>query len=419
MTAAVVVEHRFYRDAQGRVWTNGPFAYSFWRRYLDVFDGVRAVARAAQVDAPPAAAVRADGPGVVFAPAPYYVGPWQYFRKLPRIAAAVRAAAGPAGAVILRVPSQLAACLDPWLRKTGRPFAVEAVGDPRDALAPGAAQHALRPLFRWQCERMMRRQCRRAWAACYVTQSALQARYPPAPGAFSIGCSDVELPPEAFAARPRGACWRRPLRLILAGSLEHLYKAPDVLIEAFAQCRRAGLDATLALAGDGAHRPALEQLARAAGVRERVEFSGQLPAGPAVRSALDEADLFVLPSRQEGLPRALLEAMARGLPAIGSTVGGFGELLPPEDLVPPGDASALAAKIKEVAADPLRAAAMSRRNLSKAGEYSDELLAGRRRAFYKQVRELAKAWACGPWPAARRQAASRPFQPARTQDAAS
>ena len=121
------------------------------------------------------------------------------------------------------------------------------------------------------------------------------------------------------------------------GTLEQLYKAPDVLLDAVGQCFRQGLDLELVWIGGGQYQQQLEARAKELGLSPRVRFLGQLPAGDAVRGELDRADLFVLPSRQEGLPRAMLEAMARGLPCIGSTVGGIPELLPAEDLVPPGD----------------------------------------------------------------------------------
>src|SRR5690606_2722669 len=113
----------------------------------------------------------------------------------------------------------------------------------------------------------------------------------------------------------------------------------------------------------------------------------QLSSGQAVRDELDQADLFVLASRTEGLPRAVIEAMARGLPCIGTSVGGIPELLPTEDLVPPGDADTLARKISEVSRSPERMAAMSRRNLKKAADYRDDVLRQRRNAFYEIVKE--------------------------------
>jgi glycosyltransferase involved in cell wall biosynthesis len=124
----------------------------------------------------------------------------------------------------------------------------------------------------------------------------------------------------------------------------------------------------------------------------RTLFLGELPAGEAVRAELDRADLFVLPSRTEGLPRAMLEAMARALPCLGSTVGGIPELLPPEDMVSPGDVTALARKIREVLADPPRMSRMSARNLEKAQAYREEILQERRVAFYQHVKEKTEAW---------------------------
>ena len=88
----------------------------------------------------------------------------------------------------------------------------------------------------------------------------------------------------------------------------------------------------------------------------------------------------------------MIEAMARALPCIGSAVGGIPELLPLEDLVPPGDAAALARKIREVVGDPGRMARMSARNLEKAKEYGEETLRTRRLEFYLQVKEHTRAW---------------------------
>jgi glycosyltransferase involved in cell wall biosynthesis len=111
-----------------------------------------------------------------------------------------------------------------------------------------------------------------------------------------------------------------------------------------------------------------------------------------VRRELDQADLFVLPSYQEGLPRAMIEGMARALPCIGSTAGGIPELLPPEDMVPAGDAAALARKIREVVTAPQRLARMSVRNLAKDRIYNDEALRPRRISFYQHLRGETTRW---------------------------
>jgi glycosyltransferase involved in cell wall biosynthesis len=186
------------------------------------------------------------------------------------------------------------------------------------------------------------------------------------------------------------------MKLVMVGSLARLYKAPDVLIDAVARCVGEGMDLQLVLVGDGQHRGELQARAAAAGLGHRVRFTGQLYTTEAVRQELDQADLFLLPSRTEGLPRALVEAMARALPCIGSTVGGIPELLPPEDLVPPGDTETLAARIRAVVTDPARMARLSARNLAKAREYHKDLLHARRNDFYQQVYDCTANWLRAP-----------------------
>lgn len=400
MKVSVVLEQRFSETPDGAVWTDGPFPSSFWPRYLSVFDGVRVIARVRKVPREQSNWKRADCDGVSFARVPYYIGPEQYLRKAWAVRRAVRKGIGEFDAVILRIPSQLAATAYPMLSRKGHPYAAEVVGDPYDTFSPGAVRHPLRPLFRWWFSRELRLHCRGAFAAAYVTADALQQRYPPGHETHAIGCSDVELPPSALVDRHRTASEfsDRPRTLIMVGTLAQLYKSPDVLLDAFALCVRRGIDLRLVFAGDGKYRHELEAKTTEYGLADRVDFLGQLPAGDGVVRALDQADVFVLPSRQEGLPRALVEAMARGLPCISSTVGGIPELLPEEDLVPPGDLEALATKIHNVVTDPARMTRMSERNLKRAGEYREDILQRQRREFYEYVRSQTEAWStrrCG------------------------
>jgi glycosyltransferase involved in cell wall biosynthesis len=389
MKVIIPLEHRFDRTPDGRVWTQTTFAYSFWWRYLEVFDRVCVVARLLDVATVGPDWQLADGEMVEFAAVPYYVGPWQYLLKASQVKQAVQNSLGDRDAVILRAPSRLASELQPLLRRNNHPFALEVVADPFDVFAPGSLEHPLRPFFRWFLTRDLRNDCVKAIAAMYVTKFALQQRYP-CPN-FSRGISDVVLPTESIVTAPR-ILWRDPLTLIFVGTMSQLYKAQDVLIKAFAVCIKAGLDLKLVMVGDGKYRVALEDLAAAEQIEDRVSFLGQIAAGSDVQYQLDRADLFVLPSYQEGLPRAMVEAMARGLPCLGSNVGGIPELLPAEDMVPPGDVDALASKIREIVTNPERMAQMSARSLAKAQEYPDDLLAAQRTEFYRYVREQTEVW---------------------------
>jgi glycosyltransferase involved in cell wall biosynthesis len=386
----VPLEHRFLRTPDGAVWTQAQLLYAFWTPYLSVFDRVRAVARVRDVPAVPEDWKRADGPSVAFAAVPYYIGPWQYLLRSPGVWQAARRAVGPADAVLIRGASPISSAVVAELRRERRPFGLEVLGDPYEALAPGAVRHPLRPFFRWWFTRGLQRECRSACAAAYVTAETLQQRYP-CPG-YTAHFSDVQLEESGLLPAPRPPGRQAPFTIVTVGSLEQLYKGPHVLIDAVADCIQAGLDLVLILVGDGKHRPELETQAAARGLCGRIRFRGQLTAGKAVRQQLDEADLFVLPSFTEGLPRAMIEAMARALPCLGSHVGGIPELLAPEDMAPPGDRAALARKLQEVVTDPARLARMSARNLAKAREYRADRIRDRQIAFYRYLRQQTEAW---------------------------
>ncbi|MFO0889778.1 MAG: glycosyltransferase family 4 protein [Isosphaeraceae bacterium] len=393
MNLVVTVEQRFLRLPDGSYWSPNGFARSFWDRYLEVFDGIRVVARVAESSSVPTGWERSDGPGISFAPVPYYVGPWQYLVRALGVRDAVRRAVGAADAVLMRVASRIASVLEPALSGARHPFGLEVVGDPYETFAPGAVRHPLRPIVRRWMTRELRRQCRAACSVAYVTERTLQSRYPASAGTFLASYSSIELGREAFVAAPRPSSpvLARP-SLLAIGSLSQPYKGFDVLIDAIALCRLGGIETGLVILGDGRYRTEIESRVSRRGLSGAVRFAGQVPPGAAVRAELDRADLFVMPSRTEGLPRAMLEAMARALPCVGSSIGGIPELLPAEDLAPPGDAAALARLIVEVLKDPGRMQLMSARNLMKAGEYRAEILASRRRAHYRYLRERTEAW---------------------------
>lgn len=391
MNVTIALEHHFLRTPDGRVWTETTFAYPFWQRYLRVFDSVRVIARVRNVDTEMALWKQASGPAVTFIDVPDYHGPYQYLACWPKIRSVLREQARYNQAVILRLGSSVGSAFVDQFRP-GQPFGVEVVGDPYDVFQRGSVIHSLRPLFRVWFTAELKKLCKAACAAAYVTRNALQARYP-CP-AFSTAVSDVEIGSDALVSSPRDGTIPHPgpPRLICIGTLAQMYKGVDVLLRAIATCVNQGFPLSLTVAGDGLYRADLEQLAATLGIKDRVHFAGQLPAGRAVRDVLDDADLFVMPSRQEGLPRAMVEAMARALPCIGSNVGGIPELISPDCIVPVGDDAALAEVITSVLQNPKRMARMSSENLARAREFREESLVESRTEFLKLVRDRTAEW---------------------------
>ena len=388
MRLAVVLEQRFDLVPEGSVWTPNAFARSFWDRYLDVFDEVAIVARAQRVESPRDNWHRVDGDGVRLVPVPYYVGPASFLTRAGAVRRVVEEAMAEADAVILRAPGTLSNVSFRFLCETKRPFGLEVVGDPHDIFASGVVRHPARILFRAWFRRSLRRQCARATVVAYVTERTLQRRYPPGPETWATHYSSVELPPEAFVDAPSRQIGRPP-RVVTIASLEQPYKGVDTLIEATAILKERGFALGVHVVGEGRLRADLEAFAEARGVEEEVRFVGGLPDPAAVRTELDQADVFVLASRAEGLPRAMIEAMARGLACVGTRVGGIPELLPAEASVPPNDPSALADALARAAADPEHRSAMQHRNLERARAFSRANLEARRREMYGRLHRTA------------------------------
>lgn len=163
---------------------------------------------------------------------------------------------------------------------------------------------------------------------------------------------------EAFTA-PAAPCAGGALRLVCVGSFEEV-KGHRHLIDACALLRGRGVDFVCDLIGEGPLRREMEQRIARLGLGDRVRVLGGKPR-PEVIRMLREAHVAVLASqptvegKREGIPVALMEAMASGLPAVSTRLSGIPELV--DDgrtglLVPPADAAALADAIERLARDP-------------------------------------------------------------------
>lgn len=137
--------------------------------------------------------------------------------------------------------------------------------------------------------------------------------------------------------------------VIAVGNLRDRQKGIDILLRALALVSDDSINAIVV--GDGPQRAELESLSRQLGLRDRVEFHG---ASCRVPDLLARSRVFALPSRYEGMPNALLEAMVSGLPVIAAAVGGVSEIVTDGEtglIIPPEDPKALAKAITRLLAD--------------------------------------------------------------------
>lgn len=372
----------FEVDQHGRGWGMAGFGDTLWNELLENFDTVTVVARVRHVEMPDLT-IPITNPKIALHPLPFYRGPWLFLRTLPAFLVRLRSASRLNGAFLLRLPGPVGTFLAEFLRRAERRYAVQLVGDPHDVLGSGG----LGRIAGWLRKPVVvatRRAVREAAVTSYVTSSALQRRYPSAPSTPTFGVSDIKLTPEWFG-QVRDAPTGRPYRLFLCGSLAQRYKGVDLMLDAMALIRENGLSVTAVVAGDGHYRTELEEQAHRLNLTNHVDFVGAVsPAS--IRDHLDHADIFLMPSRTEGMPRALIEAMARGLPAIGSNVGGIVELLDDAQRFDREDVKGLASATMRLIGDAAEYRRQSTRNLSLARTFAASELEPRRAAFYRAVR---------------------------------
>jgi len=141
--------------------------------------------------------------------------------------------------------------------------------------------------------------------------------------------NDIDL--RRFAAVKRGRGNDGPVRVLFVHSFspsKNALKYMPAIIDRLNRASRNGLAVEFRLAGDGPERDGVAALTRKAEVGVNVEMLGALP-NTALPAYYAEADIFIMPSYREGMPRALMEAMSSGLPAIATDAGGTRDLVGP------------------------------------------------------------------------------------------
>lgn len=184
-------------------------------------------------------------------------------------------------------------------------------------------------------------------------------------------CAAYRLPPERVAVVPEGIdpeAWgrcgagaRHGPPTVLTVARQYPRKNTRTLLMAMPAVRRAVPGACLRVVGDGPELPALKRLAGRLGLGNAVRFLGALPDAARVRAEYGRAQVFCLPSLQEGFGIVYLEAMAAGLPVVAGDAGAAAEVVPAGEaglLVPPRDPAALAEALARLLREPALRARM-------------------------------------------------------------
>jgi len=289
-----------------------------------------------------------------------------------------------ADGVIIRLPSFLGNKACELVKRYQKPYLIEMVGCAWDSLWNHGIKGKIIAPYSFL---RTRKYVKDAPYVLYVTEKFLQGRYPT--NGKSIGCSDVvieDVNPGIFDRRIEKINKRNRKRIIgTIGAVDVRYKGQEYVIQALSILKKRGYDnLEYQIVGNG-DQSFLRSKAETFKVENQVYFLGGL-AHEKIFDWLDSIDIYIQPSKTEGLPRALIEAQSRALPCLGSRVGGIPELIGEEcvfDVSKKADEIATAISKKIEFLDQEMEKKIASYNYENAKKYNHEVLEKERSAFYK------------------------------------
>ena len=374
-------------------YTYGHYSYDLlWTRYLKYFDSIDVVGRVRHTDCEDDVKgfSISDGDNVRIFGLPNlmsFKGLLHYFKARKMMKERMREV----DAAVIRLPSSLGNLACKVARRLKKPYAVEIVGCAWDAFRYyGNTVSKLSAVYFTLAEK---HSVKNAPYAIYVSRHFLQNRYPNKH--INIGCPDSNIlisPQEVLDNRIKkidSSDVNSEFRMGLVASLETAYKGHDTAIKALSVVKDKIPNVKLCFLGDG-DSSKLARIAEEYGVLDKVEFCGALPGGAPVLEWLDKIDLFLMPSRQETLGRALLEAMSRACPAIGSKETAIPEQLGDDCVHPKNDYNEMARLIVYMYENPEYMKLCAYENFYRSRKYSEEFLEDRRKNFWSSFVNFAK-----------------------------
>lgn len=274
--------------------------------------------------------------------------------------------------VICRLPSEIGAIAHKYALSLKKKVIIEVVGCPFDSFRyQGSLLGKIYSIF-WYFR--MKRHLISSTHSVYVSSEFLPGRYPARLDSNFAFVSDVVINETNYN---KSKITKNKIGLI--ASLNTDYKGIDTAIKALSLTENLHLE----IVGPGSSDKWVS-LARTEGVKERVTFLGSLPSGDSINSWLDTVDIYIQPSLTEGLPRALVEAMARGKICLGSRVGGIPELLEPEFMFSKKDYKSLARLLLKYSTTANQNE-IAERNLEFASKFVSKSITSKRNEFYQRV----------------------------------
>lgn len=370
------------RNNGGAVYAHGAFGYGLWAlRFLPHFDHVTVIGRK-KLGGDISGLPLSSGAGVSFELLDNINKPAARLLGAGQVRTLIARAVENADMVVIRGPSEFGLMAASCAKKAGKAYVVEVSGCGFENLwYYGSWVARFYAPFKYL---RVRRMVRAADGALYVTRDFLQKRYP-AKG-YTEYASNVDLDFAPFKLK-KNEPGQKKFKIGMVGNYANNLKGLDIAFKALAQLRAVAPDMsfTFHILGNG-DRDKWLKIAENLGVGEYIKFEEALSDRQQVGRFLDGLDLYIQPSRHEGLPRAMIEAMSCALPVIGANVGGMPELLENGFMHRRGDHRLLARQILMFLQNADLRAKEGARNYERSKLYSPDILKQRRDGFYRQIK---------------------------------
>ncbi|WP_164462273.1 glycosyltransferase [Bacillus sp. FJAT-42376] len=399
MRLLLVVDNHLGRTKDGRIWSKGIYDYSFFARYLEIFDEVNVAIRISEIEENCNIYPNlCSGPNLKFLPIPDFHGLKGYIKNFYLVNKAIRSFCNDCNCAIIRIPSAVGFQFASNIRRK-MPYALEVVVDPWDFAAPGMLKSKFRPLIRVLWTHKLKKLCKDANGVSYVTKFALQNRYPSKAKLnkeslqyFESYYSSANIKEDFFMKPKIYPSNQSNFQIIhVANAINSFVKGHKELIEVASILKEKGFEVSVKFVGDGELVPQFQEYAKSLSVQDRVFFIGYIPDKETMRKTLRDSDLFVFPTHGEGLPRVLIEAMAVGLPCISTKINGIPELLEEEFMVEVGDVEGLVNKVEYLICNLDVMTKISQNSVYKAQQYREDVLQVRRKDFYEKLRKYCES----------------------------
>lgn len=394
MIATILLEHVFVRDEKNKVWSDGVVDYNYLKRYLNVFDKIIVCARIKDVkeNNEKNYNLLVSGNNVEFVALPYALNSKEILKEYFSFRKIFEEAVIKSDKVIIRGPSLISLMLY-GIVLGKKKVAVEFVMGAEQILTE---KNKIRKYVNQYLNYRAKKMCLSANGVSYVTKYKLQEKYPSYSIKFGADSehfdsyySSIDLLENDFHEKD----WKNYMKperytIIHVGSMQNNRKGQKRLIDISEKLIQDGYFIDVIFIGNGKLIDDFKKYAEEKNLKNRVTFTGNISDRKVVFEYLKKADLFVLPSSSEGLPRSIIEAMACSLPCVASNVDGIPELLDSQFLVDYNDIEGYVKIIENLLENFELMKDLGKNNFEKAKEYSIEELSKRRIEFYNKLKQL-------------------------------